>query len=304
MNFLPFAILGYALVGGSLLINKIQIQTRRINPLSYTFYAGILQGLALLLIPFGFNLNISQEALLFAIFSGVLFVLALLFLFQSLKLTELSIVGPFVGALNPLFSLSIGVLFLNQILTTNQLTAFFVLLFGAAVLTANLWARKLALSRSSFAVVLSGFLFGTSYVFLREAFLQTNFINGLIISRLSAAVFALSILFVPKLKYQIIRINPKGSINMGQKLLFLLGQAAAGGANLMIFFAVSLANPALVNSLFGVQYLVILAASLILGKNHPQLLDENLSKGVIIQKTIGIAILSFGVYLLSTSPST
>ena len=298
MNFLIFAILGYALVGGSLIINKIQIQTREINPLAYTFYASILQGAAVILIPFGFNLNFSQGALYYSIFSGILFVLALFALFKALKLTELSVVGPFVGALNPLFSLSIGILFFGEIPNPNQLTAFFVLIFGAAILT-NLWASKLILKRASLFMLLSGFLFGLSFVFLRETFLQTSFINGLVISRLAAALFAFSFLLVPKLKYQIIRINPKGKVGLGQKLLFLFGQAAAGGANLAIFFAVSKASPALVNSLFGVQYLVILAASIILGKNHPKLLDEKLNKGVIIQKTIGAVILSLGVYLLS-----
>lgn len=293
MSFLPFAIIGYALVGGSLLINKIQIQTRQISPISYTFYTGIFQGFALLLIPFGFNLNFSQEALFSAIFSGVLFVLALYTLFSALNMSELSIVGPLVGALNPLFSLLLGAFFLNQFLTPIQLSAFFVLLFGAAVLTANLWISRLTFNRPLLMMVLAGFLFSLSYVFLRETFLQTSFLNGLILSRLSAAVFALIfLLFIPKLKYQ-------QSVSSGQKLLFLLGQVASGGANLMIFFAVSLASPALVNSLFGAQYLVILAAALLLYKNHPKLLDERLSKGVIIQKTLGAAILSFGVYLLS-----
>lgn len=291
MSFLPFALAGYILVGTSLLINKIQIQTRQISPLSYTFYAGIFQGLVLFLIPFGFNLNFSQEALFFSVFSGIFFVLALYTLFWALKIRELSVVGPLVGALNPLFSLILGVLFLNQILTLNQLTAFFVLIFGAAVLTANLWAGRLALNRPLLIMILSGFLFGLSYVFLREAFLQTSFLNGLILSRLSAALFALLFLLVPK--HSVV-----SRISTGEKLLFLLGQILSGGANLAIFFAVSLANPALVNSLFGIQYLVILAVALALYKNHPQLLDERLTKATIFQKTLGVAILSFGIYLL------
>lgn len=314
MNFLPYALFGYALVGASLLVNKIQIQTKQINPVSYTFYAGILQGFALLLIPFGFNLNFSQETLFSAIISGIFFVLALYTLFSALNVSELSVVGPLVGALNPLFSLLIGVLFFNHLLTSTQLSAFFVLLFGAAVLTTNLWAShnwfytvvasRLALNRALILMILSGFLFGLSYIFLREAFLQSSFINGLVISRLSAAVFALMFLLVPKLKYQIRgfpserRINPHRTLDTGQKLLFLLGQAASGGGNLAIFFAVALANPALVNSLFGVQYLVILIVALFL-KNYPKLLDEKLTKGAIVQKSVGTAILSIGVYLLS-----
>ena len=67
----------------------------------------------------------------------------------------------------------------------------------------------------------------------------------------------------------------------------------------LLALAVSLASPALVNSLFGMQYLVILGVSLALAKKAPQLLDENLSKAVVWQKILGAGILSLGVYLLS-----
>jgi len=67
----------------------------------------------------------------------------------------------------------------------------------------------------------------------------------------------------------------------------------------LLTFAVSLANPALVNSLFGIQYLVILTTSLLLSKSHPNLLGERLTKAIILQKVTGSIILSIGLYLLA-----
>lgn len=296
-SFLPIAILAYAFEGGAIVINKIQLQTKQLNPLSYTFYSGLLQGLAILLFPFGFKFDFSLSALIFSTVSGVIFVLALYALYKALKENEASVAGPLIGAFNPLFIHLLGALFLRALLTSGQLTAFYVLILGGLVITASLWTTRIKLNAGFLWIILSGFLLAISYIFLREAFLQTSFINGLILSRVSASVFVLFFLSLPTLKKQIFAGQ---SHNVGQiTILFLFGQALAAGGNFLIFLGTSIANPALVNAFFGVEYLVILLVALILGRKAPQLLDERLSKGVLLQKLAGAGILSYGVYLLS-----
>mgnify|MGYP001612611636 CR=1 FL=1 len=208
-------------------------------------------------------------------------------------------VGPVVGGLNHLFTLILGSFILVDILSSNHILAILVLLLGGAILTLNLWIKKLGLNSGLWWMILSGALFGVSYVFLRLTFLQTDFINGLIISRVSASIFALLFLAFPTLRAQILT-KPKTNVKTTNiTLIFLGGQIMSGLSNFLLFFATSLTSPALVNSLFGIQYLVILAVALALAKKAPQLLDENLSKGVLLQKLLGAGILSLGVYLLS-----
>src|SRR3989338_3800655 len=97
MNFLPFAIFGYALTAGSIVIDKILLRHSLTNPLAYTFYISILGLLAILIIPFG--VKFDSTPVIFSLLSGIFSTIALYTLFQALKGGEASVVGPVVGAL-------------------------------------------------------------------------------------------------------------------------------------------------------------------------------------------------------------
>ncbi|MBI2334948.1 beta-galactosidase [Candidatus Daviesbacteria bacterium] len=295
MSFLPIAILAYALNGGAVVIDKILLNTSLPKPAIYTFYISLLGLFTLLLLPFGFQWQFA--VLPAALFSGVAGTLALLTFFQSLKMGQASVAGPLVGALNPLFALILGTLFFNQLISPSQFIAMLVLILGAGVLTFNVWFSKIDTFRQFLIMALAGFLFALSYVFLKEVFLQSNFVTGLVLTRLFGAGAALTFLFWPGFGKQIFASR----IKKHTSLLLLAGQSMGAAQGFLLAAATALASPALVNSLFGVQYLVILWVALVLGKNHPRLLDENLSKKVVLQKIAGVAILSFGVYLLSVS---
>lgn len=300
MNFLPISILAYSFNAGAILVDKILIRTALPKPLAYTFYVNILQLLALLLIPFGFNLTLDRSTYL-AIGAGLVGVLAFYTYFSSLKHNEASVVGPLVGMFNPLFALALGGMFLGQVLTPLQYVAFFILIIGALFLTLNHWHKKVSFGKKFLWMAAAGFFFGLSYVFLREAFLGTTFLNAFIISRAAAGIFALSFLIHPLIRREVISFEKSehGITSHKTLALMIFGQTMGAISVTLITFGISLASPALVNSLFGVQYLIILLVSLILAKKHPHLLEEHLSKTVIGQKIIGAVVISLGLYLLA-----
>lgn len=298
INFLPIAILGYALNGGSTLIDKILLNKSLPSAFVYVFYISALGGLAILLIPFGVKFEISP--IILGSISGLFSNLALLAYFQALIKGEASIVAPIVGGLNPLFSLLIGGIFLNQILTPNELAAFFLLILGAVILTANIWSKKLALNNQLLLMITSGLMFALSYITLRQTYLVSNFVTGLTFSRLAGLIFILFFLFFPKLRHQIFanKVSHHKFINK-TSILLLSGQSMGAISALLINYAITFTNPALVNSLFGVQYLVIIIVALFLAHEHrSRLLEEDLTKKSLIQKIIGAGFLSIGVFLL------
>lgn len=299
MSFLPIAILAYALNAGSIIIDKILLQKSIPNPIAYAFFISVLGLLTVFLLPFGFSTP-SWGVILLCFFSGISFTLALYAMFTSLKNQEASVVGPIVGSLNPLFTIVIGFLFFAQLLSYTHTLAILILVFGALIIGINFNNHKFTLDKNLVWMIAAGLLFAISYVLLREAFLQTNFITGLITSRLGGGLFAMSFLIFPNLRRDIFakRTQSLSQTKITAALLFT-GQAMGALQGLLLTYAVSLASPALVNSLFGVQYVVILAFALLIYKKHPQLLDENLSSTVILQKVIGVIILSIGLYLLS-----
>ena len=154
-------------------------------------------------------------------------------------------------------------------------------------------------------MILAGFFFALSYLFLKRGFEVSNFITGLTLSKLAGGIFALTFLAIPSIRKQIFTPNSSESAPKSNKflnktfILLIIGQAMGAVQGFLLTFAVSLANPALVNSLFGIQYLVILTTSLLLSKSHPNLLGERLTKAIILQKVTGSIILSIGLYLLA-----
>lgn len=298
MSFLPIAILAYALAAGSIVADKILLKKSVTDPLTFTFFVNVLQFAIILLIPFGFSFYWNQTTFL-AIASGIISVIALYTFFVSLKYNEAAITGPLVGAFNPLAALLIEGFFLGQLLTSGQYLAIAVLILGTIVFTHDQWISKLQFNNRFLWIIASGILFGISYVLLRQVFLETTFVNGLVISRLAAATFAATFLILPGVRRQIFSPNARSPIVSRSALALTISAQVMGGASgLLISFGVTLASASLVNSLFGVQYLVILAAALIFAKKYPHLLEE-LSGRVITQKVIGVAIISVGLYLLA-----
>lgn len=298
INFLPVSILAYSLNAGAILIDKILLRQAIPHPLTYTFYISLLGGAVVLLAPFGFSWSWTNFTWA-AVFSGITFVGALYTFFLSLKHHEASVVGPLVGALNPLSALVMGAIFLEEMLTSNQLVAFGVLIVGAGVLTFNMWFGKVKWSKDAWSVPLSGFLFGLSYLFLRVAFLEGSFLDGLIVSRAVAAILALSWLLIPTFRTQLLP-SPYSQATLTKVGGWLvLGQGMGALSSLLLFYGTYLAHPALVNALFGVQYVVILVVALLLVQKHPLLLGEQLGIKIVVQKIIGATVLSLGLYLLA-----
>ena len=297
--YLPISILAYGLGATTVIIDKILLRKQIPNPTTYVFYLSILGFLVLILIPFG--VIFEPVSFFYSILSGILFNLGLLLFFQALRAGEASVVQPVVGSLNPLFSLIIGWLLLSQALTNIQFLSFVIIIAGTLILTYNLWISKLEFNKQLLLMFLAGVFFALSYITLREAFLQSNFLTGLTVSRLGGGLFALTFLFFPQTRREIFssKLTRHHFANKLSLLLFA-GQTMGAVSGLLITYAVSLTNPALVNSLFGIQYLVILGAALFLAHEHrSKLLDERLTKGALVQKFIGSGFLSLGVYLLS-----
>lgn len=300
MNFLPFTITAYAFNAGGVLIDKILLNKSLPNPLTYTFFIALLQFTTILLLPFGAKVELQGWTHL-ALVSGLVWIFAIYTLFVGLKVNEASVAGPTVGASNPLFSIILGGLLLNQTLSLNQYLAFTLLLLGALLLTLNHWSKKLQMDIKLIWPLLSGFFFAVHYIILRQAFLEGAFLDVLIVNRLGAAFLILPLLLIPNWRKQIFtsRHHSQGITSKTTLIMFVSGQLMAAFSGFLLTYGVSLANPGIVNSLFGVQYLVILIVSLLLAKKHPHLLEENLSKSVIVQKIAGAVVLSIGLYLLS-----
>lgn len=297
MNHLPFTLLAYLLNCISVLIDKFLLVRNNLNPLIYIFYISLFSLIALFFLPLTKPPSVSVLAL--ASISTIFWTLGAYFLYKALAKGIASRVVPIIGTLTPL------ILLLEALATGTisnlQTLAVILLLSGLILLTINDWRGRIS-RYELFFEILSALLFAISYLVLRLAYLQENFLTVLVYSRLILIPLAIFILLVPSTR-KIVLARQEGVVNLKflskSGLLFAIGQFAGGSAELLITFSISLATPALVNSLQGTQYIFLFLASIILGKYHPAIFKEKLSKMAFLAKFIGVIIIAVGLYILS-----
>lgn len=272
MSYLPITILAYLLNSIAVIIDKFLLNKSIPNPLTYIFYISIFSLLILFALPF--TLYPSPFTLFLASASTLLWTIGAYLMFAAVKKGQVSRVVPVIGTLIPLMLL-IHAAFFGTI-SLNQSLAVGILIAGLIFLTySDLHLKEVKLE------FLSALFFAVSYLILREAYLRENFLTVLVYSRLILIPLILIFLFIPK---------PHHKPKIGA--LFITGQAAGGASQLLLTFSISLASPALINSLQGIQYVFLFFFSMWVFK-------EKFSFFNILGKIMGIGLIGTGLYLLA-----
>ncbi len=296
MNHIPIALLAYFFNACSVLIDKFLLNKAIGAPLTYVFYISIFSLTSLVLLPF----VPVPSVIAFGLASGstLLWTTGAYFLFRALKEGQPSRVIPIIGTLIPLLLLAEGLL--NNTITKNQTIAIMFLVTGLIFLTLENWRGKIFI-KEFVLEFLSAAFFAVSYLFLRQAYLEAPFLSILSYSRLIIIPLALIAWFLP-LTANIIRnktnAQPKLKVFSKSWWLFIVGQMTGGTSELLLTFSISLATPALVNSLQGTQYIFIFLGSLLLAKRFPAVFHEHLSPLIFGSKVIGIIFVGLGLYFL------
>lgn len=296
MNYLPFALSAYFFNGIAVLIDKFLLTAKIKDPLIYIFYISLFSFVILVLLPLTHVPNLL--VFIVASISTVIWTSGLYFMYKALRVGLVSRVIPIIGVLIPIF-LMVEAIFTKSI-NSSEFFAIIILVLGLVFLTIFEWRGHLKKDELLFEFT-SAILFAISYIILRQAFLMDNFITVLVWSRLILLPLAFILLLIPKSRKIILAKDegPKFSLKSKMGALFMFGQAAGGSSELLITFSVSLATPALVNSLQGSQYLFLFIASLFLGKKFPEIFKEKHTHLKTTFKILGIACIALGLYILA-----
>jgi drug/metabolite transporter (DMT)-like permease len=202
-----FAIAGYTLLAGESVLSKFLVTARLKNWQLYTFYIGLFSSFVLVFTPFGFEWR-GPEAFLVAIFSGFLFYLALAFLFQSLITSSAVRVYVLFGATMTLSTVFFARVMLDEKIIPQSLWGICFLLAGSLLISFKHY--KKALFNNWQRTILAGVLAAFSYVVLKYAYNQQNFVSGYVISRMGISVSALLSLALPSFRKKIFSDFRKG----------------------------------------------------------------------------------------------
>lgn len=297
MSWIFFAIAGYFLNAVNNVVDKFLLAQRATaKPPVYTFYIGLLSIFALILAPFGLTWP-GVIQFLIALAAGVLFLLFLLNLFQAVAIDEASRVFSVVGGLTPILILILSFVFLGERLSWLQILAFFLLVFGGVLTLLKKNHSKTNFVKGLKFIALAVLFGAGSLVLTKYVFTQQGFVSGFIWTRIGSFLTALLFLIPFRLRQSILQTGHQAK--GGLSLLLVSNKALAGGASLLINFAIARASVSLVNAMQGAQYAFLLIFAIILSKKFPWILEEKLSGAIILQKIIAILLIVAGLAILA-----
>jgi len=231
------------------------------------------------------------------LFSGMLFMAAMLFYLQAIQTEEVSVVVPlFQGSV--LWSVLLAYLLLGETLTPLQFLGAALIILGALILSLNLSQRfrkiKLHLAITmlgcTFALALSSVIF--KFFAVDGEFWQTTFWTYL-----GAAIFGITILFTGKRYQQFLRLfrqNPGAmfGINAANELINL-------GGSIGVRYALLLAPVSLVQAVSSTTSLFVFFFGVLLSLFFPKLGRENLSLRDLLQKGLAAVLVVSGILLIN-----
>lgn len=295
MNYLPFALLAYLLNAVAVTVDKFLLAGAVPNPLAYVFYISAVSLFAVILLPL--THIPSFEVFNLASASTLLWTSAAYFMFKALKVGQISRVIPVIGTLTPLILLTYAAK--TSSITVNETWAAGILILGLIIITSESWIGKIK-KEELFYEALAALLFASSYIILKQAFEQGNFLQVLVYSRFILVPFGVIILLIPILKKQVLTAQTFNFKNRAM-MLFAAGQLLGGGSQLLLNFSVSLASPALISSLQGTQYVFLLGSSLMFSSKFPKIFKEEAGLRQMAIKILGVSLIALGLYILAFS---
>lgn len=319
--WIVIAIEAYLINAGVYVADKFLLSKKIHSSIAYAFYVGVWSVFNVCLLFLGPWVPTPRELIL-DLLAGFLFVVTLVFWYKALHQSEASRVVPIVGALVPIFSFVLSFVFLNETLSKTQFLAFVILICGGILIsikqTKVYWYQQVIrrfreiigdivgeipasvrpTSRLLVNSIAAAVFFAVYYVLMKHIYMTQPFIGSFVYSRLGSFLGVILMLCVPDWRYAIVN-QQKGSKTPKNMLFFFAVRLSAAAAFIMINWAISVGNVAIVNALQSVQYLFLFLIILLVSVKFPKVLNEQLGGGVFLQKLIGVAMICLGMYLFA-----
>jgi len=320
--WLLIAILSYFISAGVYTADKFLLSKRFHSSVTYAFFVGIWSIFNFVLLIFDpWTPNLHELGL--DLIAGFLFLVTLIFWYKALHQSEATRVVPIVEALIPIFTFFLSFVFLNQALGERQIIAFINLIVGGVLISVKetrfyvfrevkervknvfghvlggIHARYRPTRRLITNSTIAAFLFASYYVLIKYIYMTQPFIGGFVWSRLGNFIGVLLILFVPSWRKHI-KESQKNTQPVKNLPFFLFVRVSAAISFILLNWAISLGNVALINSLKGTEYIFLLLIILFLSAKFPGVIKEELKGKILIQKLLGTCLIVLGLYMLMT----
>ncbi|GEM_PF-54000 len=297
MSWFLIALLAQFILGTASVFDKLLLKKSYPNPVGYAFWVGILGLVALVFIPFGFQ-PVSVSLAAFAIGTGAVFMAALFLFFWALYYGEASGAVVSISGISPVATFAFSALLLGTALAAYEAWSFVLLIIGGFLLATT--AEQSSRTRVVLLVAASALLFGLSNMLSRQVFDAAGFVTGFVWLKIGGVLAALIFLLYAPWRKSI--LNPERHNEFTNKFAYLANRAYAGIGSILIYYAISLGVPPLIDAMQAARFLfVFLGGWLLLGERfRGKILAVKIISFIII--SAGVVLLGIGDYLQRTAP--
>lgn len=287
------AVIAHGLVGFSLVWDKVLLKNPGTkNLVSYVFWLGAISIFGVVLVFFGYqSLPLWLGAIAFA--AGALDLVASYFYYAALKRGEASDTLAIMGGFSPVATALFALLLLKNEMSNTQLMGFALMSLGGFVM---FFSEKLPLKKILPPVLLASAIFGLVNVLEKLVYNHTNFVTGYVWFTIGTFIGAMALLVRPSWRTQIFTESHQSTPR--NRFWYFVNRFTAGLGSFLIFYAISLTHPAIVNAISGVRYVVIFIGAYMLTKLRPTWLKEDFSGWQLATKTLGTCLVIAGVVVV------
>lgn len=299
-NLFPFvqngalmALIAHGLIGISLVWDKVLLKNPGTKNLySYVFWLGAISVFGVILVGFGYkSLPLWLAAIAFV--AGALDLVASYFYFAALKAGEASDTLAIMGGFAPVATALFALLLLSNQMSRMQLLGFALMTAGGFVM---FFSEKLPLKKILPPVLLASVLFGLVNVLEKLVYNHTNFVTGYVWFTMGTFVGSMAMLTPPSWRKRIFSESHQSTPR--NRFWYFVNRFMAGVGSFLIFYAISLTHPAVVNAMSGVRYAIVFIGAYLLTRFRPLWLKEDFTGWELATKTAGTVLVIAGVVVV------
>jgi drug/metabolite transporter (DMT)-like permease len=311
MSWLLIALIAYLILAIVNLADKFIIESIIPGPKTYTFLVGVTGALVIVAAPW-FLVWPGLPLFFFNLLVGSFFAGGLFFLYSSLKGGEASRIFTLVGGMVPIFTVLFSVVAFKEIFDSSQWLAILFLILGTIVISSisihhNIWfniRRFLKLLDANkwpsiLTTIFSALFFALFWVGTKQVYNTQEFASGFIWVRLGTFVTVLFLLIRKSSREEILTEIRTGGKKKNNRFVYFGTQGMGALGSVLQNYAVSLGSVALVTSLQGLQYALILVFTTVLTFFYPKIIKEDYTRRRLVKKIIAIILIFLGLYFLA-----
>lgn len=298
MTWITIALISTAILGVVNVIDSYFIARRMPSLQSFLVPTGFLHLIFALVImgvepmPSG----IGAAPILVAVASGIARSLGIYIMLRTMRSEEVSRIIPVTNTY-PIFVAIFAVPLLDEVLGLREWLAICMTVAGA-VLISTRWDSKgggAHLRKSFVSLMTASLLMGVANTTGKHALDDISFWNMYSINAFCFCAVFLILSLRPRVLNEI-RVLSKRNITL--TLIAIMEIGALVGI-VMSFWAIERGPVSLVSAVLGIRPAIVFLFAMVLTRTVPSMLEERITRGVVITKTVSIALIILGVTIIN-----